>query len=399
MARSYLRNAVDVELAAPVATPDTTITVDDAVPLPPVPFYLVVDPFSSTDGREYMLCTNVAGVVLTVDRNLDGTDSTTHPTGDIVRISYVSQILNDLWDGIEATSSLPVGGVQGESLRKLSAADGDADWQPNITFNAIAPVSPLIGDWWMDPSDNTTYAWDGAGWQNVALAYLPLLGGIMEGPINMASEALTGLPTPIDPPDAATKGYVDGLVSDGPFLPLSGGDMSGLLTLALDPTAGLDAATKQYVDDSDVGTEHTVSTVAPGTPNTGDVWVDPDSPPEAVYLPLAGGEMAGQIKMGQNILWDLPAPGNPDDAARKAYVDAPAVPVTDQPGGTVLAAAASGVIQRWNGDGDGVARRYEWRRSASFGTLELYAIQSSGVETLAISVDGDGFVTIPNLVP
>jgi len=117
------------------------------------------------------------------------------------------------------------------------------------------------------------------------------------------------------------------------------------------------------------------------------------------FLPLAGGDMTGEIKMGQNILWDLPNPANPTDAARKGYVDAPSAAITDQPGGRVLAAAAGGVIQRWNGDGDGVARKYEWRRSAAFGTLELYAITSADVATLAISISDTGLVTIPNLAP
>jgi hypothetical protein len=151
MPRSYLVNAVDVALAAPVAAPDLTITVDDASPLPTVPFYLVVDPFNTTDGREYMLCTAVNGNILTVDRDLAGSESDTHLTGDVVRISYVAQILDDLWDEIETASGLPAGGVLGDSLRKQSATEGDAAWDANVTFDVSEPVSPILGDFWMDP--------------------------------------------------------------------------------------------------------------------------------------------------------------------------------------------------------------------------------------------------------
>ena len=60
-----------------------------------------------------MLCTDVTGNVLTVDRNLAGTESTTHPTGDIVRITYTAQNLDDLLDGIEDAGTgifLPLAG-------------------------------------------------------------------------------------------------------------------------------------------------------------------------------------------------------------------------------------------------------------------------------------------------
>ena len=66
-------------------------------------------------------------------------------------------------------------------------------------------------------------------------------------------------------------------------------------------------------------------------------------------------------------------------------------PLTAQPGGIVQAAATSGVIQRWNGDGDtNSQRRYEWRRSAAGGVLELYAITAGSVSVLIATVFSDG---------
>ena len=65
----------------------------------------------------------------------------------------------------------------------------------------------------------------------------------------------------------------------GPFLPLSGGSMTGPLLLAADPTQTLEAATKQYVDD-----------------NAGITEAEGD----ARYLRLTGGTMSGIIDMGGN---------------------------------------------------------------------------------------------------
>jgi len=183
MPRTFLVNAVDVALAAPVAAPDLTITVDDAAPLPPTPFYLVVDPFSDTDGREYMLCTNVAGVTLTVTRNLEGTAASTHQTNDIVRITIAQQHIDDIWDAIDSGGGLPPGGITGDSLRKMSVTDGDAEFRANAVFDVAAPTSPLIGDFWMDMG---SVGPPGGG-------YLPLGGGTMTGDIQMDSSSLVFL--------------------------------------------------------------------------------------------------------------------------------------------------------------------------------------------------------------
>lgn len=80
---------------------------------------------------------------------------------------------------------------------------------------------------------------------------LPLAGGTMEGSIAMGGNKITGLVTPTDDADAATKAYADAM------LPKSGGTMSGALTMDGNkitglgtPTEDLDAVTKEYVDDT-----------------------------------------------------------------------------------------------------------------------------------------------------
>jgi hypothetical protein len=47
---------------------------------------------------------------------------------------------------------------------------------------------------------------------------------------------------------AVTKKYVDDNIVVGAYLPLTGGTLTGVLTLAFDPALPLQAATKQYVD-------------------------------------------------------------------------------------------------------------------------------------------------------
>ena len=74
-------------------------------------------------------------------------------------------------------------------------------------------------------------------------------------------------------------------------------------------------------------------------------------------------------------------------------------PLTQVAGSLTLAAGAVGdVIERWNGDINGdTGRYYEWRRG-DFGWLELWATEAQ-VSTMAIRINGDGEVFIPNLNP
>lgn len=61
-----------------------------------------------------------------------------------------------------------------------------------------------------------------------------------------------------------------------------------------------------------------------------------------VYLPLAGGTMAGAIIMDGNSVTGLPVPSNPSDAATKAYVDATEGAYLPLAGGTMSGAINMG---------------------------------------------------------
>jgi len=139
-----------------------------------------------------------------------------------------------------------------------------------------------------------------------------------------------GLLTNVQPDQHHAK-YTDAEAVDAvdvgdKFVKNTGDSMTGALTLPWSPSLPLEAAPKQYVDATVVdhtaivdahharytdqeaidatppGLDHYVQVAAPANPLVGTVWVNPDDPPEAMYLPLSGGTMAGPIDMGgQNI--------------------------------------------------------------------------------------------------
>src|SRR4029077_13977118 len=93
----------------------------------------------------------------------------------------------------------------------------------------------------------TAGAFNASQWTRIGAAtdaggpYLPIAGGVLTGALTLAADPGAAL-------DAATKQYVDGKVTAAPYLPLAGGTLTGLVTLSGPPSAPLHAATKAYVD-------------------------------------------------------------------------------------------------------------------------------------------------------
>ena len=126
-----------------------------------------------------------------------------------------------------------------------------------------------------------------------------------------------------------------------PFLPLSGGTMIGALILAADPTAALQAATKNYVDNA----------VAGGSGGGGGL---PDAPSDGAsygrsdafwvpVLPLSGGIVSGNLQVtGSLAAATVTLGSNPTtalEAATKGYCDSSFLPLA---GGTVTGNLAVG---------------------------------------------------------
>ena len=144
--------------------------------------------------------------------------------------------------------------------------------------------------------------------------YLQLTGGTLTGLVTLSGAPTADL-------HAATKKYVDDNAGSSSgtdqtardaataaqttadaALPKAGGTMTGKITLDGAPTANLHAASKKYVDDN-TGTDSTARTAAATAQTTADA-----------ALPKAGGTMTGKITLDGAPTADL-------HAASKAYVD------------------------------------------------------------------------------
>jgi|SRR5271166_25316 len=125
---------------------------------------------------------------------------------------------------------------------------------------------------------------------DLAANTLPLSGGALNGTLTLAADPVASL-------QAATKQYVDTRVSR------SGDTLTGALVLAADPTAPLQAATKGYVDTQ-----------------------------VATTLPTSGGSLTGSLTLAGD-------PSTPLQAATKQYVDGSGVVTFNARGGAVALAS------------------------------------------------------------
>ena len=183
----------------------------------------------------------------------------------------------------------------------------------------------VVGDVTGNVTGNVTAATGSSSFNNVTI----------NGTLDMnagTSSTITGLATPVNTTDAATKGYVDtsvaavvatapaaldtlnelaaALGNDANFattvtnsiatkLPLAGGTMTGAIAMSTNkitglgtPTAGTDAATKTYVDTAD-----------------------------ALKLNLTGGTLTGNLDVGVNKVTSSAPPSTGNDLTNKTYVD------------------------------------------------------------------------------
>ena len=123
-----------------------------------------------------------------------------------------------------------------------------------------------------------------------AASTLRLTGGTLTGALTLAADPAASM-------QATTKKYVDNQVATA--LPKSGGALSGALSLAADPTTSLQAATKQYVN--------------------GQV---------ATAVPKAGGALSGPLTLAAD-------PSGLLQAATKQYVDGQVSTAVPNAGGTL----------------------------------------------------------------
>jgi hypothetical protein len=158
---------------------------------------------------------------------------------------------------------------------------------------------------------------------DLAANTLTLTGGTLTGALTLAADPAVSL-------QAATKRYVDTQVAT--TLPKTGGTLSGGLILAADPATSLQAATKQYVDGQ----------IATAVPKTGGTLTgaltlaaDPAGSLQAATkqyvdtrISRSGDTLTGALVLATD-------PTAPLQAATKGYVDTQLVTALPKTGGTL----------------------------------------------------------------
>lgn len=199
--------------------------------------------------------------------------------------------------------------------------------------NATAPVYPMEGQEWFDntPASKRLMVYNGSSWDQV------LVNGKFTTAMNATNQRISNVGTPTAGQDAVTKDY-----ADDTFVRVDGATpMTGPLTLPGNPTNPLEAVTKQYLDDA-------LASISLG--NMGPVIEYLDNA-LLLKLDLAGGIITGDVTFdtatltmsGGNILvnggaivlsgetaafdgggtplTNIGSPVNNSDAATRIYVD------------------------------------------------------------------------------
>ena len=196
-------NAYTADVTSGLAPGIMTMTVDSVPPTLVGPIYFVIDPDDPTK-REWLRVDSINGLTMTIgERGLTGSVGDDHDVGAKLESMTTMQILEDIFDDIEAEEA-------------------------NLATHEANPNDPHQPAGYMKQSDANDL-------------YVAKAGSSMTGPLTLNADPTGNL-------NAATKQYVD----DGPFLNrVLGGTMEDDLILDRTPNPAdpdLIAATKAYVD-------------------------------------------------------------------------------------------------------------------------------------------------------
>jgi hypothetical protein len=205
-------------------------------------------------------------------------------------------------------AGVPVGGTSGQVLAKIDSTNFNTNWQTPAAGITI----PLSQNLTFSPDTTYDIGTSGANRpRDLYIARNALVGGTLgvTGAVTMSS-TLTLSADPTLALQAATKQYADTKITQaqgdaryqtpaqaaGLYVALGGSTMTGLLTLSADPSTNLQAATKQYADTKLTQTQ-------------GDARYQTPAQAAALYLPLTGGTLTGNLLFSTDNLRDIGASG------------------------------------------------------------------------------------------
>jgi hypothetical protein len=218
-------------------------------------------------------------------------------------------------------TALPAGTVPASGdLISISQAGRDVVVTYGQLLNGISGVANInLSQALVTPTGTTS----SQSLAQLAAEMLPLSGGTVTG-------NLTLVEVPITSGHAANKGYVDQQVSN--VLPLTGGTMSGVLTLSAAPQHPLDSATKGYADSIATGM---LSTGGGSLSGSLLLSADPTASLQAstkhysdLKLARTGDTLTGALSLAAD-------PVSPLQAATKNYVDTLVSTSLPKSGGTL----------------------------------------------------------------
>ena len=174
------------------------------------------------------------------------------------------------------------GTLSGGVILALAASGVSAGSYSNVTVDAKGRVTGGSNPGYLTANQNITVSGDATGSGTTAIALTLASSGVTAGTYNNAATAhtpftvdakgrvtATGTAVTVTPAWTSVTGKPTTLSGYGitDALALSGGTLTGALTLAADPTAALQAATKQYVDNAITGLDFKQSVRATTTAN------------------------------------------------------------------------------------------------------------------------------------
>jgi phage-related tail fiber protein len=174
------------------------------------------------------------------------------------------------------------GTLSGGVILALAASGVSAGSYSNVTVDAKGRVTGGSNPGYLTANQNITVSGDATGSGTTAIALTLASSGVTAGTYNNAATAhtpftvdakgrvtATGTAVTVTPAWTSVTGKPTTLSGYGitDALALTGGTLTGALTLAADPTAALQAATKQYVDNAITGLDFKQSVRATTTSN------------------------------------------------------------------------------------------------------------------------------------